>query len=301
MGVDEGLRTVSASKCGYYDHSEEVNLDCGADTKQDLLLVCQGVLGGQVFDDATDTALEGVEVSLTVDCEDLGRTFGPDEGLTATTDDEGYWWMLVPLCGDAGEADAPWALTMSKDGYSLYEDGWVDTDLDGVSDVGEPGTEFADDNGFDSSDCVGIGTDNCTDAFCPPPDGCVELIDSEDYGDVDLSPNAYIQGRVFCDGLVSDNGLFDPGEEQPNSLVRLYRDTDEDGNGDVFMEEQLSDGNGHYHFVIDLDANHDGVVTDDNGGGADEDDFTVMSSPTEEAAIDMTAGENRVIGIDLCK
>ena len=297
--VPEGLRTVTASKCGYFEHSEEVDLECGADTKVDLLLVCQGVLGGYVEDDATDTPLEGVEVSLTVTCEDLDRTFE----ATATTDDEGYWWMLVPLCGDGGEADAPWTLTMSKDGYSLYEDGWVDADADGVSDVGEEGTEFADDMGFDSEDCVDINSSGCTDDFCPPAavEPCVALITSEDYSDVSLISLAYIQGRTFCDGLVSDNGVFDPGEEQPNTLVRLYRDTDEDGDGDVFMEEQLSsDPGGFYQFVIDLDVDNDGVVTDDDGGGLDEDDFAVVAWPAEEGATDLEPDEHRVVNLNIC-
>ena len=281
MRVPEGLRTVTASKCGYFTHSEDVDLDCGADTKQDLLLVCQGILHGTVVDDATNTPLAGVEVALTVTCEDVGRTF---DMPPATTDANGVWWMLVPLCGDdtgtgvGQEDDGPWTLTKSKAGYSQ---------------IVREGLEFADDFGFDSDDCVGIGSDGCAPAVlaaCVDP--CLALIDEESDGEERLISLAYIQGRTFCDGLVSDDGVFNPGEEQPNVLVRLY-DADETGTAEFFMEEQLSNANGYYQFAIDLDPDGDGDVDESN-------DFRVVAHPAWATVLDLLADVHAVRNLNVC-
>jgi 5-hydroxyisourate hydrolase-like protein (transthyretin family) len=275
--VPAGDREVTASGCGYFDHTEPVALECGADTKVDLLLVCQGVLGGTVLDDATGTPLEGVAIDLTVDCEDVGRVFE----LSTETDAAGIWWMLVPLCGDDGEDDGNWTLTKSMDGYTTIE---------------REGDEFADDFGFDSADCVAIGSDGCGLPFCVE-DPCLSLID-EEIDNIDperLVSIAYIQGRVYCDGMVSDNGVFDWGEEQPNTIVRLYEDTDKDLFGDLFMAQTLTDWTGFYQFPVEVDTDHDGDVD-----AADLNWFTVAAQPVEMAAPDMLADEHRVVNIDIC-
>jgi hypothetical protein len=279
--VPEGAREVSAVKCGYFEHMEPVDLECGADTKVDLLLVCQGILHGTVVDDATGTPLEGVELVLDVTCEDVGRDFH----MEATTDADGVWWMLVPLCGDdtgpgvGQEDDGPWTLTKSKDGYS---------------DIVREGTEFADQFGFDSSDCVAMSSDGCDPnvlAACADP--CLALIDEEDDGEERLVSKAYIQGRVFADGTVSCNGLFDWGEEQPNTLVRNYLDTDEALPGETFSQETWTDATGFYQFEVDVDPDGNGVVDDNNN------DFTVAAQPTEMAAFDIGPDEHRVVNINI--
>jgi hypothetical protein len=280
--VEAGTWEVEADKCGYFPAYEFVDLECGADTKLDLLLVCQGILHGTVVDDATGTPLAGVQVDLTVNCMDVGRTFD----LSATTGPDGVWWMLVPLCGDdtgpTQEDDGPWTLTKSKDGYST---------------IVRTGTEFADQFGFDSSDCVAMSSDGCDPAVlaaCADP--CLALID-EEVDNIDperLVSKAYIQGRVYCDGTVSDNGVFDWGEEQPATLVRNYLDTDETLPGETFSQETWTDATGFYQFEVDVDPDGNGAVDDNNN------DFTVAAQPIEMAAFDMGPDEHRVVNIDIC-
>jgi hypothetical protein len=93
--------------------------------------------------------------------------------------------------------------------------------------------------------------------------------------------------------MVSDNGVFDWGEEQPDTLVRLYED-DEALPGDTFMDETWTDVNGFYQFAVDVDPDGNGVVDDANN------DFSVAAQPTEMAAWDILADEHRVVNINIC-
>ncbi len=291
------LRSVTAEKFGYYPWTEEVNLDCGADTNQDILLVCQGILYGTVEDAATGTAVEGAEVTLDVESLNLGRTWI----ISATTDANGLWWMKVPLVGDDGGvgvgpfAFAPWTLTIRMEGedYDDWVDGYVDVNDNGIVDVGDENIAFADEHGWNADDCVGSDSEGCTSGedFCDAPNNVFD--DNVYTGSVSgLIHHAFIQGKVYCDGLVNNNNAFDPGEEQPNTLVKLYEDTDGDTNGDVFLEQMLTLSDGSYQFKVSLDTDGDGVI--------DRDDYTVTAGTIEEAATNMTAGETRVVPIDIC-
>ncbi len=317
--VPADRREVTASKCGFFDWTESVDLECGADTQQDILLVCQGVLWGYVQDTATDTPLPGVLVTLNVESPSLDRTWQAE----ATTDSSGLWWMLVPLVGEKYEgpgaglsAYASWSLTMSKDGYSLYEDKYKD-DGDGIVDPDDDNYYFAEFMGWSDENCISAGSNGCNEGFCTKAANsalvpCLPQTDDQCYDPnggmetgcdpVRLISKAYIQGMTYCDGLVRDDNpdAFDPGEEQRNVLVRLYRDINEDGVPDTFMAEQWSDANGYYQFEIDLDTNQDGVVTDDNGGGLDEDDFVIVAHPASSAVTDLTADVHAVRNLNVC-
>ncbi len=254
MRISEGLRTVTASKAGFFwTQSEEVDLECGADTKLDILMVCENTLTGTVTDEATGVPLEGVLVELDISGGTLDRTYD----LEDTTAADGTWEITVPL------VDSAWTLTMSKDGYSdrVYS-----------------GLNFAINNGYETEDCF---------------DG---VEDSTDY-ETALISHAYIQGKVFCDGLVDDDGVFNPGEEQAGVLVRLYADIEPDGDGDIWEQSYTTGADGFYQFVVSLDRlpadpGPDGVV--------DSIDYTVVAWPTESTAGTMTADEHRVINIDIC-
>ena len=317
--VPAGRWQVTASKCGFFDWTESVDLECGADTKLDLLVVCQGVLWGYVYDAATNTPLPGVLVTLNVESPSLGRTWERQ----ATTDSSGLWWMLVPLVGEKHEdpgagpfAYASWSLTMRKDGYNLYEDKYKD-DGDGVVDADDDNYYFAEFMGWSDENCIGAGSHGCNEGFCTNAANtalvpCLPQVDDQCYhpdggletgcDPVRLVSRASIQGRIYCDGLVQDDNpdAFDPGEEQPNVLVRLYRDTNEDGAADVFMAQKWSDINGYYQFAIDLDINNDGVVTDDDGGGLDEDDFVVVAHPASAPVTDLKPNVRAVRNLNIC-
>ncbi len=294
--VPEGLRLVTASKFGYYPWLETVNLECGADTQQDLLLVCQGILYGTAVDEATATAIEGAEVTLDVDSLNLGRTWH----ITATTDASGLWWMFVPLVGDTPDAGvgpfafAPWDLRISKDGHDLFEDLYVDVNLNGIVDVGDENIAFADEHGWNADDCVGSDSAGCTSGedFCDAPNDVFE--DHEYVGSVSLlNGYATVQGRVFCDGLVSDNGSFNPGEEQPNVLVRLH-----DGGGVTLYNSMYTDANGFYQFTVGHDFYPDfdfGENLDVVASGVSED---TENYPPGDDGVDPS--ENIVINIDIC-
>ena len=288
--VPSGDRIVSAWKFGYYPRVELVELECGADTKQDFLLVCQGILYGTVEDAATNTAIEGTEVTLDVWSVTLGRTWH----ITATTDDEGLWWMIVPLVGNAEDDDAPWTLTISMAGYDDWVDRWVDNNGNGIPEDGEPNTAFADDvaagaDPFDSSDCVGVGSEGCNSGedFCAAPNNVFE--DHAYVGsDTELNAYAKVQGRVYCDGLVSDSNpdLFNPGEEQPNVLVKLLKD-----GGVSLYDSKYTDASGFYQFTVGHDFYPDFVF----GNNLD-----VCASTECKNADGVDPGETIVININIC-
>ena len=309
--VPSGNRRVTASKCGFFDWAESVDLKCGADTRLDLLLVCQGVLWGVVHDAATNTPLPGVLVTLNVESPSLGRTWHSK----ATTDSSGLWWMLVPLVGEKDEpgpagpnAYASWSLTMSKDGYSLYEDKYKDADGDGVIEPTEANYYFAEFMGWNSADVVGSESAGCNETFCNTTankalvpclpaieDKCYDPDGGQDAGcdPVRLISKAYIQGRTFCDAPVTDD-VFQWGEEQPNVLVRLYKDNVDPvtllpgskGAEDTFLEEQRSDANGYYQFELDLVANGD--------------DYMVVAHPDWGFATNVTADQHIVRNLNIC-
>jgi hypothetical protein len=268
-GVPEGWRLVSASKTGFWSWAELMYLDCGADTQLDILLVCEATLEGTVYDAATGVPLPGALVELDIESTTLDRTWD----LETTTDVDGTWSLTVPLVGDDDADDGPWTLIISKDGYSTFVDAWED-DGDGIPEDGEENTAFADDNGFDSSDCI----DPATESYTNDP--------------VDLVSYAYVQGMTYCDGLVSANGTFDWGEEQPNVLVRLY-DADEAGVGELFMEEQRSDEYGYYQFTVDLDPDGDLDIDESN-------DFRVVAHPAFATVLDLQADVHAVRNLDVC-
>ena len=311
--VPSGNRRVTASKCGFFDWAESVDLKCGADTRLDLLLVCQGVLWGVVHDAATNTPLPGVLVTLNVESPSLGRTWHSK----ATTDSSGLWWMLVPLVGEKDEpgpagpnAYASWSLTMSKDGYSLYEDKYKDADGDGVIEPTEANYYFAEFMGWNSADVVGSESAGCNETFCNTTankalvpclpaieDKCYDPDGGQDAGcdPVRLISKAYIQGRTFCDTPVTDG--FQWGEEQPNVLVRLYRDNAPVGTRgaeDAFMAEQRSDATGYYQFEISLDVDNDGMVEDT------ENDFIVVAHPASEFVENLGPDAHKVKNLDVC-
>ncbi|MBC8264299.1 MAG: carboxypeptidase regulatory-like domain-containing protein, partial [Anaerolineales bacterium] len=117
--VPAGTRTVVAGKfmdgkpVHYYPWAEQVELKCGADTQLDILLVCTGTLTGTVIDHATGVPLEEALVELDVESTTLGRTWS----MSTTTEANGTWSLTVPLVGDNIAQDAPWTMTISKDGY----------------------------------------------------------------------------------------------------------------------------------------------------------------------------------------
>ena len=148
---------------------------------------------------------------------------------------------------------------------------------------------------FESEHCVGVGSAGCDsgEAFCDPPNDVFE--DHEYFRSVSqLIHHAFIQGRVYCDGLVNNNGVFDPGEEQPNTTVSLYEDLVPLGDGDIFLppSQLSSDPDGFYQFEVSLDTDGDGAI--------DRDDYTVTAGIQEVAFTDMGAHETRVINIDIC-
>jgi hypothetical protein len=271
--VPEGDRTVTASKCGFFDQSEEVALECGADTKQDLLLVCQGIKWGYVYDSATGAVVANADVALTVDCEDLGREYE----MATTTDEDGLYYMLVPLCGESGQKDAAWTLTVSHHGYDLYV---------------ETGDQFAADHGWWPDDCVGQDSEGCTEPFCYTDgdlDPCLSLIDARQNGDISLKSYAHVKGRVYCDGLVSDDGFFEWGEEQPDVLVKLYDD------GSVnFYDHQYTDEKGYYDFTVSEDLILDGTYFDWG------DNLDVVVGTIVANADDVDPDEVVVVNVDIC-
>ena len=289
--VPAGARTVSAWKFAYYPWIELVELECGADTKQDLLLVCQSILYGFVSDEATGAPVEGAEVTLDVESLTLGRTWH----VTATTNADGLWWMIVPLVGNAEDDDAPWTLTISKEGYDDWVDAYEDLDDDGVVEDGEPNTAFADDVAeFNSDHCVGVGSEGCNSGedFCEAPN---DVFTDKEYTESVTELNAYatVQGRVYCDGLVQDNDAFNPGEEQPNVLVKLL-----DGSGTTLYDSMYSDSNGHYQFTIGHDIYPDfdfGENLDVVASGVTED---TENYPPGNDGID--PAETIVININIC-
>jgi len=89
-------------------------------------------------------------------------------------------------------------------------------------------------------------------------DTCGETLTDKNFA---MISHAFIQGRIWADGLVTDNGDFEPGEEQANVLVRLYRDTNCDGStADVYYKSDISDSDGFYKFVVSLDPDFNGAV-----------------------------------------
>ena len=255
----EITQTVTASKSGFWTQSEDVWLDCGADTQLDILLVCEGTLTGVITDTATSVPLAGVLVEL-----DITSTTLPGHGpwdLETTTNASGVWSLTVPLVGSASTADAPWTLKMSLAGYD-------DRDY--------AGTSFAANHTYVTDDCF---DGNATRDFYRTP----------------LISKAYIQGRVFCDGLVSDNNAYNPGEEQAGVLVRLYKETSTvpAKPGEVWEQSFTTLTDGLYQFTVSLDRNFDGTI--------DAQHYTVVAHPTEETAFTITADEHRVVNIDICK
>jgi len=111
---------------------------------------------------------------------------------------------------------------------------------------------------------------------------------------VEMISHAFIQGRIWCDGLVSDNGVFDPGEEQADVLVRLYRDTNEDSTADEYYLSDTSDANGFYKFEVSVDPDFDGTVE------SGEDWFVVNVQDVNVVVKDVTPDEVRIVNIDIC-
>jgi hypothetical protein len=289
-----GTRTVTASKCGYFEHSEEVDLECGADTQLDLLLVCQGVLWGQVVDSSTGAVIEGADVSLWVYSPNLDREWN----LTATTDANGYWFIVAPIVGESEDEFAPnsyaaWTLTITKDGYDVFTDAY-DDDGDGVVDPDDDNYAFADDQGWNGNDCVAVDSEGCdpddfpagSDDFCDDP--CTELLDEEEFvGSVTpLNSTARVQGRTYCDGLVSEDGDFQWGEEMGGVLVRLY-----DDGSDTLYDSTTSDATGFYQFLVSED-----LIPGFTWG----DDLDVVALPADEDADDVDPDETIVVFLDLC-
>jgi len=300
MRVEAGLRTVTVEKFGYYTDTVGVELDCGADTKQDFLLVCQGILWGIVTDEATGAVIEGAEVTLDVESLNLGQTWP----ISATTDVNGIWWMFVPLVGDDPDAGvgpfafAPWDLRISKDGYDVFEDLYVDTneneEVDKVAGEEDENIAFADEQGaggWNADDCVGADSEGCTsdEDFCDPPNDVFE--DHPYVGSVTgLNPYATVQGRVYCDGLVvdTDPGVFNPGEEQPNVLVKLLND-----GATTLYDSMYTNANGFYQFTVgeDLLDGFDWLTNND---------LDVCASTECENADNVDPGHTVVINIDIC-
>lgn len=107
--------------------------------------------------------------------------------------------------------------------------------------------------------------------------------------EIQLNSHAFVQGRVWCDGLVSDNDYFDVGEEQAGVLVKLYTN-----NVAKFLDDRTTDADGFYKFEVGNDLYPDFDFVDAT------DDLDVVANTQKVDVDNLLPDETRVVNFNIC-
>ncbi|MFQ5472094.1 MAG: SdrD B-like domain-containing protein [Dehalococcoidia bacterium] len=211
----------------HFPLTKEVRVACFEDSDLDFTLICKALLCGSVEISGTATPISGATVSLAVDANDqpegVADSFpGGIYNTSTQTNSTGDYCLEVPLIGDNdgdNTNDAAWTLTVAATGFN---------------DFTATGVSFANDNQFDSDECLNNNTSGDLEAKTFDPDP------------VDMCSLGSFSGVVWSD--LDGQGDIDAGEPLREGLVVSLID-----DADSVVATTTTDANGFYLFS-DLDT-----------------------------------------------